>query len=185
MRIARYVDLRGGATAAREFVELCDQHLGIDDAAVADHARLATHDAARQRTDLVRVVADDDRVPGVRSALVAADDVRVLREQVDDLSLPLVAPLRPDDDGRRHGSSLGGGFGGCRCAFDAHRVPTPAEERAVIAVEQALDARRHRIVLSQATIAPIQWLVIFLLDVLILLTIAFVHLNRVQQLSST
>jgi hypothetical protein len=59
------------------------------------------------------------------------------------------------------------------------------QERAVIAVEQALDARRHRIVLSQATIAPIQWLVIFLLDVLILLTIAFVHLNRVQQLSST
>jgi hypothetical protein len=52
-----------------------------------------------------------------------------------------------------------------------------AQERAVIAVEQALDARRHRIVLSQATIAPIQWLVIFLLDVLILLTIAFVHLK--------
>src|SRR5262249_37979592 len=39
------------------------------------------------------------------------------------------------------------------------------QERAVIAVEQALDARRHRIVLSQAIIAPIQWLVIFLLDV--------------------
>jgi hypothetical protein len=53
-----------------------------------------------------------------------------------------------------------------------------AQERAVIAVEQALEARRHRIVLSQATIAPVQWLVIFLLDVLILLTIAFVHLNR-------
>jgi hypothetical protein len=53
-----------------------------------------------------------------------------------------------------------------------------AQERAVIAIEQALEARRHRIVLSQATIAPIQWLVIFLLDVLILLTIAFVHLNR-------
>ena len=53
-----------------------------------------------------------------------------------------------------------------------------AQERAVIAVEQALEARRHRIVLSRATIAPVQWLVIFLLDVLILLTIAFVHLNR-------
>jgi hypothetical protein len=52
------------------------------------------------------------------------------------------------------------------------------QERAVIAVEQALDARRHRIVLSQATIAPIQWVVIFVLDALILLTIAFVHINR-------
>jgi Protein of unknown function (DUF4239) len=53
-----------------------------------------------------------------------------------------------------------------------------AQERAVIAIEQALEARRYRIVLSQATISPIQWLVIFLLDTLILLTIAFVHLNR-------
>ena len=53
-----------------------------------------------------------------------------------------------------------------------------AQERAVIAIEQALEARRYRIVLSQATISPIQWLVIFLLDILILLTIAFVHLNR-------
>jgi hypothetical protein len=53
-----------------------------------------------------------------------------------------------------------------------------AQERAVIAVEQALETRRHRIVLSQATIAPIQWLVIFLLDLLILVTIAFVHLHR-------
>jgi hypothetical protein len=36
-----------------------------------------------------------------------------------------------------------------------------AQERAVIAIEQALEARRYRIVLSQATISPIQWLVIF------------------------
>jgi hypothetical protein len=34
-------------------------------------------------------------------------------------------------------------------------------------------------------IAPIQWMVIFLLDVLILLTIAFVHLIGVQLLSPT
>jgi hypothetical protein len=53
-----------------------------------------------------------------------------------------------------------------------------AQERAAIAVEHALEARRHRIVLSQATIAPIQWSAIFLLDVLILLTIAFIHLDR-------
>jgi hypothetical protein len=53
-----------------------------------------------------------------------------------------------------------------------------AQQRALIAVEQALEARRHRIVLSQTTIAPIQWLVILVLDLLILLTIAFVHLDR-------
>ena len=52
--------------------------------------------------DLERLAADDDRVPGVRPALVAADHIRALREQVDDLALALVAPLRADDDGRRH-----------------------------------------------------------------------------------
>jgi hypothetical protein len=53
-----------------------------------------------------------------------------------------------------------------------------AQERAVIAIEQALEARRRRIVLSQATISPIQWLVIFVLDALILVTIAIVHIDR-------
>jgi Protein of unknown function (DUF4239) len=53
-----------------------------------------------------------------------------------------------------------------------------AQQRAVIAIDEALEARRHRIVLSQSTIAPIQWLGIFLLDVLILLTIGMVHVDR-------
>ena len=101
--VARDADLVGRATALREIVELGDQHLRVDDAAVADHARLAADDPARECADLVRLVADDDRVAGVRAALVAADDVGVLGEQVDDLALPLVTPLRADDDGRRHG----------------------------------------------------------------------------------
>ena len=85
-----------------ELVELGDQDGGIDDAAASDGAALAGDDAGRDLADLVRLVADDDRVAGVRAALVAADEIRVLREQVDDLSLPLVAPLRTDDDGRGH-----------------------------------------------------------------------------------
>jgi hypothetical protein len=96
--VARDVDLVGWAAALLELVELGDQHLGIDDAAVADHARLAADDPTRQCADLVRLVADDDRVAGVRAALVAADDVGVLGEQVDDLALALVAPLRAHDD---------------------------------------------------------------------------------------
>ena len=56
----------------------------------------------RNLPDLVGLVADDDRVAGVRTALVAADEIGVLREEVDDLSLPFVAPLRADDDGRGH-----------------------------------------------------------------------------------
>jgi hypothetical protein len=80
VRVPGDVDLVGGAAAPLELVELGDQHLGVDDAAVADHARLAADDAARQGADLVRLVAHDDGVVGVRAALVAADDVGVLGE---------------------------------------------------------------------------------------------------------
>ena len=48
-------------------------------------------------------VVSHDRVAGVRSALVAADHVRVLRQDIDDLALSLVAPLGADDDGCWHG----------------------------------------------------------------------------------
>ena len=67
-----------------------------------------THSLPRRIPDghvaeLVRLAVGDDRVAGVRAALVAADEVGVLREQVDDLALALVAPLRADDHGRGHG----------------------------------------------------------------------------------
>ena len=87
----------GSMPARLELVELVEQHLRVDDAARADHRRLAGDDAARRLADLERLAADDDRVPGVRAALVAADDIGFLGEQVDDLALALVAPLRPDD----------------------------------------------------------------------------------------
>ena len=52
-----------------------------------------------------------------------------------------------------------------------------ARERATIAIEQALAARRDLIELGGQAIAPIQWIVIFTLDALILLTLAVVHLD--------
>ena len=53
-----------------------------------------------------------------------------------------------------------------------------AQQRAVIAMEEALQLRRDRILLSQAAIAPLQWYVIIVLFALILLTIAMVHVDR-------
>ena len=60
-------------------------------------------------------------------------------------------------------------------------VPTQAnqklaQERAVVPIERALEARRNRVRLSQVEIAPIQWVVVVVLATLILLTIAFVHI---------
>jgi hypothetical protein len=52
------------------------------------------------------------------------------------------------------------------------------QSRAVIALERALEARRNRVLLSNAVISPVQWLVIFLLDALVLIAIAMVHLDR-------
>ena len=53
-----------------------------------------------------------------------------------------------------------------------------AQERAVIAIEQALEARRSRILLSEAAIAPSQWLAIIVLTTLIFVSIAMVHIDR-------
>jgi hypothetical protein len=53
-----------------------------------------------------------------------------------------------------------------------------AQQRAVVAIEQALEARRNRILISKSVISPIQWIVILTLDVLVLMTIAMVHIDR-------
>ncbi|MBV9220892.1 MAG: DUF4239 domain-containing protein [Methylobacteriaceae bacterium] len=53
-----------------------------------------------------------------------------------------------------------------------------AQRSAAAAIEQALEQRRSRIVLSHATISSLQWLVIAVLAVLIFLTIAMVHMDR-------
>lgn len=53
-----------------------------------------------------------------------------------------------------------------------------AQQRAIASIEKALEARRNRILLSQAVIAPIQWIVILALDALVLFTISMVHVDR-------
>jgi hypothetical protein len=53
-----------------------------------------------------------------------------------------------------------------------------AQQRALVAIEQALEARRNRVLLSRAEIAPIQWVVIIGLAVLILITLAIVLIQE-------
>jgi uncharacterized membrane protein len=53
-----------------------------------------------------------------------------------------------------------------------------AQERALVAIEQALSARRNRILLSQTEIEPIQWTLIIVLATLILVTIALIHIDK-------
>jgi hypothetical protein len=53
-----------------------------------------------------------------------------------------------------------------------------AQQRVLNALENTLTARTARIRLSESTIAPIQWQLMFLLLVLILIIIALVHIDR-------
>src|SRR4029078_3422634 len=89
--------------ALLEAIQLLHQHLGVDHAAVADHAQGARpEDAARHQPQLVGVLAQPQRVPGVVATLVAGDHVGPLGQRVDDLALALVAPLGAYDDATRH-----------------------------------------------------------------------------------
>lgn len=60
-----------------------------------------------------------------------------------------------------------------------------AQERALVAIEHALEARRDRIRLSQVQIAPIQWAVIVVLMMLILVTIAMIHIDNRTAMAAT
>jgi hypothetical protein len=51
------------------------------------------------------------------------------------------------------------------------------QNRALIAVEDAVEFRRNRVVVSRAEIAPVQWTVIVVLSGMILITIAAIHIN--------
>ena len=89
--------------APAQALELLDQHRRVDHDAVADHAGPpGIEDPRRDQVELELLAVADDRVAGVVAALEAHDHVRVLGEQVDDLALPLVAPLGTDDDDSWH-----------------------------------------------------------------------------------
>ena len=103
MRVPREPDHVRGDSAPLELVELLDEDLRVDDAARAEHALLAPEDPRGHVLELVGLAVGDDRVACVGAALVAADEVGMLGEQIDDLPLALVAPLRADDDCRGHG----------------------------------------------------------------------------------
>ncbi len=120
VRVPRQPHPVDGDAPPGEVVELGDQLLGVDDATGADDALLLGHDASGKVAELEGLAVHLDRVPGVRSAVVAADDVRVLGEQVDDLALALVSPLGPDDHGRGHGPKCASRPGPPADRRDAH-----------------------------------------------------------------
>ena len=89
-----------------QLVDLRAQHHRVHHHAVADRAELAgVEDPGRDQVELEGLAVADDRVAGVVAALEADHEVGLLGEQVDDLPLPLVAPLGADDYHSWHGES--------------------------------------------------------------------------------
>src|SRR5690606_20123496 len=71
-----------------------------------DDRQRARHDARGKQRQLVDLLADDERMAGIVTALEADHGVGAAGEPVDDLALALVAPLRPDDGNICHDAVL-------------------------------------------------------------------------------
>ena len=81
-----------------QLVHLGEQRLRIDDEAVADDARDArVQNAGRDQPQHEFRAVDVHGVAGVVSALIARDDRKLWREEIDDLPFAFVAPLRSED----------------------------------------------------------------------------------------
>ena len=94
MSVAGDLEVGGGDAVALEHVDLLKQDGGIDHAAVADHRHaVGVHDARGNLVQAVLLIAHHDGMPGVVTALVADDAVKLGCDQVADLALALVAPL--------------------------------------------------------------------------------------------
>ena len=95
--------LADGDTGITQPRDLRDQRNGIDDNAVADDANFSTSQNSRgdQMQDVFES-AMNHGVPGIVPSLAAHDNIRRACENVDDLTLPFVAPLRTDQDCVRH-----------------------------------------------------------------------------------
>ena len=95
-----------------QLVDLREQRLDVEHHSVADRAPHAgVQNSARDLVEHERLVADVHGVAGVGAALVANDPVRALGEDINELALAFVSPLRADDDdgacfGVEHRSAL-------------------------------------------------------------------------------
>ena len=63
---------------------------------------LRVENSAGDVVKLVRFVPCHDSVPGIGTALVTDDQIKLRRQQVDKLSFGFIAPLKTDHTGTRH-----------------------------------------------------------------------------------
>ena len=99
-RLAQHKILRRHADAVfLQPFHLADEADGVEHHAVADDAELVlAQDAGRDEVQHRLLALDDDRVAGVVAAGVTHDDLRRLREHVNDFAFAFIAPLGADEN---------------------------------------------------------------------------------------
>ncbi len=97
--VARHLEAGAVDAPPLQHLLLLEKHERVDDHAVADdrHDVVVEH-PARDELDRELLTVDDDGVSRVVAALIADDHRHFLGEEVGELALPLVSPLRSDDD---------------------------------------------------------------------------------------
>ena len=86
-------------TAFFQFCNLGDQVMDVEHHAIADIAvDTFAHDPGRDQIELIDVIADNECMTGVVPALETDDTLGVVRQPVDNLAFPFVAPLRAHND---------------------------------------------------------------------------------------
>ncbi len=94
-------------------MDLFHQSNGVDHDPVTDDAlSVWVEDPGRDQVQDILLAVEDDGVSGIGTALIARHDVGLLREHVNDLAFPFIAPLGANDDAYAH----------CRCRASARVV---------------------------------------------------------------
>ena len=97
--IARHLQLRAVDPGRGELIHLGEHDDRVDDDTVADHRRdVGIQDPRRNELQGERLAIDDERMSRVVTALVAHHHRHFFGDQVGELALAFVAPLRSDDD---------------------------------------------------------------------------------------
>ena len=87
-----------GHTALTQPIDLLHERQRIERDTIRNHIDLPlVQDPRGDQMQDVLLLTNDDRVPGVRAALIAHDDIGVLGKEIDDLPLALIAPLGTKD----------------------------------------------------------------------------------------
>jgi hypothetical protein len=84
---------------SNELVDFREERIGIENHSIPNRASNAgMQNPARNLVQNERLLADVNGVAGVGPTLISHHPVGTLGDNVDELSLPLIAPLRTDDD---------------------------------------------------------------------------------------